>query len=320
MSAAHAPLLERRGRPEGTRPAYGNALLELGEERDDIVVLTADLGRIITVDRFGERWPERYVNTGVAEQNMAGIAAGLAATGFVPFVSTFAVFASMRMCEQVRTSICYPRLNVKIVPSHGGITIGENGVTHQALEDIAIMRSLPNMTVIVPADAFEVCQAVRAAAAWDGPVYLRLGRPRVPGLFSNDHRFEIGSVYLCRRGRDVTIVSTGLMLAHALDAARDLAAEGIEAEVLHAPTLKPLDAPSICESAARTGSVVTAEEHSIMGGLGGAVAEILAEHHPTPLRRVGVRDTFAESGKPAELMEKYGLTSRHIAEACRALL
>ena len=320
MKAAAAPLLPARGEAEGTRPAYGDALLRLGEERNDVIVLTADLGTIITVHRFGERWPERYVNTGVAEQNLAGIAAGLATVGLTPFVSTFAVFASMRMCEQVRTSICYPRLNVKIVPSHGGITVGENGVTHQALEDLAIMRSFPNMTVLVPADAFEVRQAVRAAAEWDGPVYLRLGRPRVPRLFADDHRFEIGPAYLCRAGRDVAIVSTGIMLAHALDAANDLAGEGVQAEVLHVPTVKPLDAGAILESAARTHAVVTAEEHSIVGGLGSAVAEILAEQHPTPLRRIGVRDTFAESGTPGELMDKYGLTARHIADACRTVL
>lgn len=320
MKAPQAILLPARGKPEGTRPAYGDALLRLAEERDDLVVLTADLGRILTIDRFGERRPDRYVNTGVAEQNLAGIAAGLAAVGLLPFVSTFAVFASMRMCEQVRTSICYPRLNVKIVPSHGGITIGENGVTHQALEDLAIMRALPNMTVVVPADAFEVRQAVRAAAEWQGPVYLRLGRPAVPRLFADGHRFAIGPACLCRAGRDVTIVSTGLMLAHALDAAAELESEGIAAEVLHVPTLKPLDAGAILESVGRTGAVVTAEEHGIVGGLGSAVAEILGEHRPAPLRRVGVRDTFAESGTPDELMEKYGLTARHIANACRSLL
>lgn len=320
MKAPPAILLPAPGAAEGTRSAYGDALLRLAEERDDIVTLTADLGRILTIDRVAGRRPDRYVNTGVAEQNLAGIAAGLAAVGMTPFVSTFAVFASMRMCEQVRTSICYPCLNVKIVPSHGGITIGENGVTHQALEDLAIMRALPNMTVIVPADAFEVRQAVRAAAQWQGPVYLRLGRPAVPRLFAEGHRFAIGPVYLCRSGRDVTIVSTGLMLAHALEAAAELEPEGIAAEVLHAPTLKPFEAETLLESVARTGAVVTAEEHGIIGGLGSAVAEILAENRPAPLRRIGVCDTFAESGTPDELMAKYGLTARHIAEACRSLL
>ncbi len=320
MNLADASLLPERGPDEGLRPAYGAAILELGEERPDIVVLTADLGTIISIDRFGERFPERYFNVGVAEQNLTGIAAGLATTGLVPFISTFAVFASMRACEQVRTSICYPELNVKIVPSHGGLTIGENGVTHQAQEDLAIMRALPNMTILVPADALEVRRAVRASAEWDGPVYLRLARPGVPRIFAEDHAFEIGKIYRVRPGKDLTLVATGILLDTAIRAAEELDREGIRAEVLHAPTLKPLDEAALLESVVRTGAVVTVEEHSIIGGLGSAVAEILGEHAPMPLRRIGIRDTFAESGRPDELLKKYGMDVRAVVEAARRVL
>ncbi|MCR4419091.1 MAG: transketolase family protein [Clostridia bacterium] len=303
-----------------TREAYGLALAELGAENPDVVVLDADLSKSTRTEIFAARFPERFFNVGIAEQNLMGTAAGLALAGKIPFASTFAVFATGRAFEQVRNSICHARLNVKIVASHAGITVGEDGASHQAVEDIALMRALPHMTVIVPADAVQTAQAVRAVAAYQGPVYLRLGRMAVPQVYEEGYRFRWGQADVLREGGQATVVACGLMVAAALEAAETLAREGIEVTVLNMATIKPLDVPTLVEAALRTGAVVTAEEHSIIGGLGSAVAEALAEHCPAPLLRVGLPDVFGESGRPEELLEKYGLSARHLVEAVRRVL
>ncbi|RDV82126.1 transketolase family protein [Ammonifex thiophilus] len=303
-----------------TRDAYGKALVELGEERPEIVVLDADLAKSTKTILFKKRFPERFFDFGVAEQNMFGVAAGLAAAGKIPFCSTFAVFAAGRAFDQIRQSIAYPRLNVKIGASHAGITVGEDGASHQAIEDLALMRALPGMTVFVPADAVETFGAVRAALEIDGPVYIRLGRAPVPVIHAPDFVFRPGEAVCLREGKDATIIATGIMVAQALEAAQALAAEGIEVRVLDMHTLKPLDVAAVVRAALETKAVVTAEEHSIIGGLGSAVAEILGEECPVPLKRVGIRDVFGESGKPEELLEKYGLTPTHLAEAVKEVL
>jgi len=303
-----------------TREAYGRALAELGAENPNIVVLDADLSKSTKTDLFAARFPERFFNVGIAEQNLMGTAAGLALAGKIPFASSFAIFATGRAFEQVRNSICHARLNVKIVASHAGITVGEDGASHQAVEDIAIMRALPHMTVIVPADAVQTAQAVRAAASHDGPVYLRLGRPAVPQIYDEGYRFTWGRADVLREGKDVAIVACGIMVAKALEAAASLAAEGIEATVINMAMVKPLDVETLVEAARRTGAVVTAEEHSIVGGLGSAVAEALAENYPVPILRVGLPDVFGESGRPEELLEKYGLTASHLVAAARKVL
>ena len=303
-----------------TREAYGEALVELGGEKPEIVVLDADLSKSTKTVDFAKKYPDRFFNIGIAEQNLMGVAAGLAAAGKIPFASTFAIFATGRAFEQVRNAICYPKLNVKIAATHAGLTVGEDGASHQSVEDIAIMRAIPNLTVIVPADAVETKQAIRAAAETYGPVYLRLGRQGVPVLYGADYRFAIGKASTLRRGADVAIVAAGAMVSEALAAAEELAAEGIQAEVLNAATIKPLDIDAVVAAAKKCGAVVTAEEHNILGGLGGAVAEVLAENRPVPMVRVGVRDTFGESGTPAELLEKYGLTEKEIARAAREVL
>lgn len=302
-----------------TRDGYAAALLELGERDESVVVLDADLAKSTQTEKFKQRFPERFVDCGVAEQNLMATAAGLAATGKVVFASTFAIFATGRAYDQVRNTIAYSNLNVKICASHGGITVGEDGSSHQALEDIALMRVVPRMKVIVPADYYETREAVKAAAAIEGPVYVRIGRPKVPVLFGDDYRFEFGRAPVLRPGRDVTVLACGFMLHKALEAAEELAAVGIEAEVIDLHTIKPLDREGILASAARTGRVVTCEEHSILGGIGGAVAELLGEELPMPMRRIGMRDTFGTSGKAEELVEHFGLGSRHIAEVVRAL-
>lgn len=303
-----------------TREAYGEALVELGGEKREVVVLDADLSKSTKTADFAKKYPDRFFNIGIAEQNLMGVAAGLAAAGKIPFASTFAIFATGRAFEQVRNAICYPKLNVKIAATHAGLTVGEDGASHQSVEDIAIMRAIPNLTVIVPADAVETKQAVRAAAETNGPVYLRLGRQGVPVIYDDDYRFTIGKASTLRRGADVAIVATGVMVSEALAAAEELAGEGIQAEVLNLATIKPLDVNTVVAVAQKCGAMVAAEEHSILGGLGGAVAEALVEHHPVPMARVGIQDTFGESGTPAELLEKYGLTGKQIARAAREVI
>lgn len=303
-----------------TREAYGAALVELGRKNPDVVVLDADLAKSTKTADFGKEFPARFFDMGIAEQNMIGTAAGLAAAGKVPFASSFAVFATGRVYDQVRNSIAYPRLNVKIAATHAGITVGEDGASHQMVEDIALMRALPNMTVFVPADAVETRAAVMAAAEMDGPVYIRLGRSGVPVLHDeNNFKFEPGRAVTLRDGSDVTVVACGIMAAAALEAAEQLAGEGVSVRVLDVHTIKPLDVQAVVDAAKATGAVVTAEEHNIIGGLGSAVTEALAENHPVPVRRVGVQDTFGESGKPAELLEKYGLTPANIIQAVRTV-
>ena len=303
-----------------TRDAYGEALAELGAVNENIVVLEADLSKSTKTCDFRKVYPERFINVGIAEQNMLGIAAGLAAAGKVPFASTFAVFAAGRAYDQIRNSIAYPNLNVKIAATHAGLTVGEDGGSHQMLEDIALMRALPNMTVIVPADGIETKQVIQAAAEYEGPVYIRMGRPKVPVLFGDDYKFEIGKGVLMKEGTDVTLIGTGIMVSKAMEAAELLAAEGISASVVNISTIKPLDAELIIAQAQKTGAVVTCEEHTICGGLGSAVAEVLVENCPVPMARVGVEDKFGESGLPDELLEKYGLSASNIAAKAKAVI
>ncbi|BDV44338.1 transketolase [Geotalea uraniireducens] len=303
-----------------TRDAYGQTLGELGEENRDIVVLDADLSGSTKTGVFAKKFPERFFNMGIAEANMVGTAAGLAAAGKIPFVSTFAVFASGRAWEQIRQSVAYPKANVKIVATHGGVTVGEDGGSHQSVEDIAIMRAIPNMTVIVPADGPETAKAIRAAATMKGPVYIRLGRNKVPTVFADDAPFAVGKGAELAGGSDLTFVTTGLMTAQALVAAERLKAEGVSARVVHLATIKPLDGEILLRAARETGAIVTAEEHSVVGGLGGAVAEFLGEHCPVPLKRVGIYDRFGTSGKAEELLKYFSLMPEDLAEAAREIL
>jgi len=300
-----------------TRTAYGKALLELGAQNKDIVVLDADLSKSTKTADFAKAYPERFFNMGIAEQNLLGTAAGFATTGKIPFASTFAVFATGRAFEQIRNSIAYPKLNVKIAATHAGVSVGEDGGSHQAIEDVAIMRSLPNMTVIVPADAEETRQAVYASANYHGPVYLRMGRLDLPVLFDENYHFEIGKANILQEGSNVAIIANGLMVGYALEAAEELAKSGIKAAVVNCASVKPLDEETIVKVAKAAGTVVTAEEHNIIGGLGSAVAECLAENYPVPVIRVGLQDTFGESGRPEELLEKFGLTKDSIIEAAQ---
>lgn len=302
-----------------TREAYGKALAELGDEIKDIVVLDADLSKSTKTAVFGEKYPERFFNMGIAEQDMMGTAAGFATCGKIPFASTFAVFATGRAFEQIRNSICYPRLNVKIAATHAGITVGEDGATHQSVEDIALMRSLPNMTVINPADAVEAKKAVRAAASYEGPVYLRLGRHPVDTIFDDRYKFNIGKGALLREGKDVALIATGVMVGRALEAAESLKTQGIDAMVINMSTIKPID-KAIILKAAQCRAIVTAEEHSIIGGLGSAVAEVLAEERPIIMKRIGIDDKFGQSGKPEQLLEYYGLTAQNITETAKSLI
>ncbi|MBQ1382950.1 MAG: transketolase family protein, partial [Solobacterium sp.] len=284
-----------------TRESYGKALAELGAEFPQLVVLDADLANATKTELFKKVYPERHIDCGIAESNMMGIAAGLAAAGMIPFASTFAMFAAGRAYEQVRNSIAYPRLNVKIGATHAGISVGEDGASHQCLEDFALMRVIPGMVVICPADDIEARQAVRAAIEYNGPVYLRFGRSAVPVINDDNYTFQIGKGHVLRSGKDVTIVANGITVAGALEAAEHLAAEGTDAEVINISTIKPLDTELLLASAAKTGKVVTCEEHSIIGGLGSAVAECLSESLPVRMLRIGVRDRFGESGPAAEL-------------------
>lgn len=305
---------------QATRHAYAEAVLELGERNPDVVVLDADVSTSIGTDKFAEKFPERSFNFGVAEQNMMAAAAGMATTGLIPFASTYAVFASMRALDQVRNSIHYPRLNVKIAASHSGITPGPDGVTHQGQEDISILRSLAGSTVIAPADSPTTKLAVWAAAEWDGPVYLSFTRDPVPFLFDMDFPFEIGKAVTIRNGADVTIVAMRDLVAQSLIAAEQLARQGIDARLIYCHTIKPLDEEAVLQAAEETGAMVTAENNIIFGGLGSAVAEVLIENHPIPMKRIGVGDTFAESGPYLEVIRKYGLTSEFIIEATKQVI
>jgi len=302
------------------RQVFGETLVELGGLYPDLLVLDGDLANSTLADQFARAYPDRFLAMGIAEQNMAGTAAGLATLGFIPWISTFAVFAAKRDLDQVRVVIAQPSLNVKIQGAYSGLLTGFTGKTHQSAEDIAVFRAMPNMTVLAPADAVEARLAMHAATVHRGPVYLQMTRDPSPVIFGPDHRFEIGRGYVVREGKDIAIISTGVQTTRALEAADILAAEGISTHLLHIPTLKPFDVQAVVEAAARTGAVVTAEDHTIIGGLGGAVAEVLGERRPTPMRRVGLRDTFGESGPNEALLEKYGLTARHVAAAARELL
>lgn len=299
------------------RDAFGKALLELAAENEKIRVLTADLTEAIRVHWFAEKYPERFIQMGIAEQDMIGTAAGLALTGYIPFATTFAVFAANRANEQIRMAVCYNRANVKIAVSHGGITAGEDGATHQGLEDIAAMRLMPEMTVIVPADADETRLATYAAAQIHGPVYLRLGRLPAKAVTQDAEPFVVGKARVLKSGSDVTLIACGMMVGLAVEAAEQLQQEGISASVIDMHTIKPIDIYTIVSEAKKTGCIVTAEEHSVMGGLGGAVSEVLSEHCPVPLARVGTLDTFGESGEPSALLAKYGLTSQAIVLAAK---
>ncbi|MDP4118745.1 MAG: transketolase family protein [Bacillota bacterium] len=298
---------------KATREAYGEALVELGEKNENIIVLDADLSKSTKTDSFKKKFPSRHINMGIAEANMMSTAAGIASCGKTVFASTFAVFAAGRAFEQIRNSICYTKLNVKIGATHAGISVGEDGGSHQAIEDIAIMRALPNMVIISPCDAEESKKAVEAAAKYDGPVYLRFGRLAVPAVYGEGEcNFEIGKGIKIKDGGDVTIIATGLMVSKCLDAANELEKQGISARVIDIHTIKPIDKDIIIKAARETGKIVTVEEHSIIGGLGGAVAEVLAENAPTAMMRIGIEDKFGKSGTPAALLEEYGLTAENV--------
>lgn len=300
-----------------TREAYGAALAELGEKYKDVVVLDADLSKSTKTNDFKKKYPDRFFNMGISEQDMMGTAAGFASCGKIPFASTFAMFATGRAFEQIRNSIAYPKLNVKIAATHAGITLGEDGASHQAIEDVAIMRAVPNMTIINPADALSTRKAIEAAILHKGPMYIRLGRLGVPEVYKNDMDFEIGKGIVLEEGKDVTIIAAGFMVHVALEASDILKKEGISAEVIDMHTIKPIDKEIIINSAKKTGAIVTAEEHNIIGGLGSAVAEVLCEEYPVPMVRVGIKDVFGQSGKPMELVELYGISSKDVAEAAK---
>lgn len=301
-----------------TRESYGNALVELGAEHEEIVVLDADLAAATKTGMFKKAYPDRFIDCGIAEGNMMGVAAGLAAAGKVPFASSFAMFAAGRAFEQVRNSIGYPHLNVKIGATHAGISVGEDGATHQCNEDIALMRSIPGMTVICPADDVEARAAVKAVYEHEGPVYMRFGRLAVPVINDRpDYKFELGKGVVLREGKDVTIIATGLCVAASLEAADLLAAEGISAKVINIHTIKPLDEELVAAAAKETGKVVTVEEHSVIGGLGSAVCDALCAKAPTPVLKIGINDVFGESGPALELLKKYGLDGEGIFRKVR---
>ncbi len=300
-----------------TRDAYGKALVELGEKNKNVVVLDADLAAATKTGAFKKAFPERFFDTGIAEGNMMSLAGGLATTGYTVFASTFAMFAAGRAFEQVRNTICYPSLNVKIGATHAGISVGEDGASHQCCEDIALMRSIPGMVIINPADDIEARAAVFAAAEYEGPVYMRFGRLAVPRVFDENYKFEIGKAVKLKEGSDVTIIATGLMVNEAIEASEALEAEGISVDLINIHTIKPLDKDAVIASAKKTGCVVTAEEHNIIGGLGSAVAEVLCEECPVPLVRVGVNDTFGKSGPAVDLLHLYGLDAKTIIEKAK---
>ncbi|MBP3915690.1 transketolase family protein [Clostridium sp.] len=301
-----------------TREAYGAALKELAAN-EKVVVLDADLAKATKSIEFKNVAPERFFDMGIAEADMIGTAAGLASCGKIPFATTFAMFGAGRAFEQIRNSVAYPNLNVKVAVTHAGVTVGEDGGSHQAIEDISLMRSIPNMVVLNPSDAVEAKKAVYAAVDYYGPVYIRFGRAATPVIHSENYEFKIGKGEVLREGNDVLIIATGIMVSKALEAAEELSKENIEATVVNISTIKPLDADLIVSLAKKIGRVVTAEEHSIIGGLGSSVAELLSEENPTRLKRVGIKDVFGQSGTPDDLLEYYGLTSRHIVEAVKSI-
>lgn len=304
-----------------TRESYGNALAELGKEHEDVVVLDADLAAATKTGVFKKAFPQRQIDCGIAECNMIGVAAGLASTGKVPFASSFAMFAAGRAFEQVRNSVGYPKLNVKIGATHAGVSVGEDGATHQCNEDIALMRTIPGMVIINPADDIEAKAAVKAAYEHVGPVYMRFGRAAVPVINDNaDYKFEIGKAVTLREGTDVTIIASGLTVSESLDAAEKLAAAGISAEVINIHTIKPFDEEAVVKAAAKTGKIVTVEEHSVIGGLGSAVCDVVAQKAPAKVMKIGVQDVYGESGPAKELIKKYGLDAESIYEKVKAFV
>ncbi|HAE60742.1 MAG TPA: transketolase [Eubacteriaceae bacterium] len=305
---------------KATREAYGEALKKLAANNPNVVVLDADLSGSTKTAEFKKVAPERFFNVGIAEQDLIGTAAGMAIAGKIPFASSFAMFAAGRAFEIIRNTVAYPKLNVKIAATHAGLTVGEDGASHQAIEDISLMRSIPNMTVINPSDSIEAEQAVLKAAEMKGPVYIRLGRMAVDNVYGQDYKFELGKGVELKKGNDVTIIATGLMVQEALKASEELSGEGINVRVINIHTIKPIDEEIIVNAARETKAIVTAEEHSIIGGLGSAVLETLSDKYPVPVKRIGVLDTFGESGKPAALLEKYHLTAKDIQEACKEVI
>jgi len=302
------------------REAYGTTLVELGRENPDIVVLDADLSWSTMTHLFASEFPDRFFDCGIAEQNMIGIAAGLAASGKIPFASTFAVFIPGRCFDQLRMSVAQPGFNVKLVVTHGGITVGEDGTSHHSIEDLALICSLPSFNVIVPADAIETVQAVGIAAVSQGPFYIRLCRTKAPLVYTDDYRFNLGKAVTMREGKDATIIAIGLMVAEALEAADKLRQTGIDCRVLNMSTLKPIDEAAIIKAATETGAIVTAEEHLERGGLGSIVAQVAARHRPVPIEFVAIKNTYAKSGKPAELLQRYGLTANDIERAVKSAI
>ncbi len=308
------------GNPVAMRQAWGECLVDLAHRYSDLLVLDGDLANSTRADIFAAAYPDRFLEMGIAEQNMIGVAAGLATVGYVPWISTFAAFLAKRALDQIRVVVAQPGLNVKLCGSYSGILTGKTGKTHQAVQDLAVFRSMPGVVTIAPADAVELRGAMDAMMEMTEPVYLRLTRDPSPTIFPPDHRFQLGRAVLLREGQDVGLIGTGVQTLRVLETAELLATEGVDAAVLHLPTLKPLDLHAIIQLADRTGGIVTAEDHSVIGGLGSAVAETLAEHHPTPMRRVGWQDIYGESGPNDALLEKYGLNPRHVAAAARELL
>jgi transketolase len=303
-----------------TRDAYGEALLELGKKRDDVVVLDADLSGSTKTGKFAKAFPNRFYNLGVSEQDLIGTASGLSLTGKLPFASTFAVFETGRAWEQIRQTVCYSNLNVKLVATHSGITVGEDGASHQATEDVALMRVLPNMTVIVPSDGNETRQVINAIADYYGPVYVRLGRAKVPVVMPDDYEFQIGKAYTFHLGRDANIVAMGIMVSMALEASKILKREGIDTGVINMSTVKPLDKKVLLKASKACKLIVTAEEHSVIGGLGSAVSEFLSENYPIKIHKMGMMDSFGCSGAPEELLKHYGLTSDNIVRTIKKSL
>lgn len=305
---------------KATREAYGNALARIGKENTNIIVLDADLSKSTKTDTFKAVCPERFFNVGIAEQNLISVGAGLAAAGKIPFVSSFSMFATGRAFEQICNAVCYPKLNVKVCATHAGITVGEDGATHQSLEDISCMRTLPNMTVVVPADERETEAVIEWAASYNGPVYVRLGRAGVDDVTKEGYSFVPGKSTTLVDGSDVTIIACGALVGPAVEAAKTLSEANVSARVINMASIKPIDAEAIVKAATETGAIVTAEEHNIIGGLGSAVSEVVVANKPVPMKFVGVQDTFGESGTPKELMKKYGLTANDIVEAVKRVI
>lgn len=308
------------GQDVATRDAYGAALLDLGRRNEKVVVLDADLSGSTKTAKFRKVFPERFFNMGISEQDLVGTAGGLALADKIPFASTFAIFETGRAWDQIRQTVCYSNLNVKLVATHGGITVGEDGASHQALEDVALMRVVPNMTVIVPCDGYETKQVIDRVADFVGPVYVKLGRAKVPAVMPEDYRFEIGKAHVFSKGKDANIIANGIMVSAALEAKKALLESGIDAGVLSMPTVKPLDTAALLDAAKSCRVIVTAEEHSVIGGLGGAVAEYLAENWPIRVVKIGTKDTFGCSGSPKELLKMFGLTADNIAAAVKEAL